>query len=230
MMNGKQEQYDLCTSLSRASKWNMFDTAADELWWPLTLFCPALHQVQSCPHYWGQSGIALENSESKLQWIAFLTFRKSGLMLGDLSSLLPCCSFWLFEKPILKNSRFHGLPITFPILWERVFACSWACSGVCPGMPKDPYHGWEGAVYVWGEWQTSAFRPLEGEEHRFVMVELHRRLSCMKSLMVHHRSQTKGQKLLSFSLSAMHSLSHPPGQEKNRKSFQQVFHFAKVNC
>lgn len=210
--------------------WNPVDVVAGEHWWPLTLFCSALHQVQPCPHYWGQSGIALENSESKLQQIALLIFRKSDLMLGDLSPFLLCCSFWLLEMPILKYNHFHGLPIALPILWERMFACSRACSAMCPGMPKDLCHGWEGSVYVWGEWQTSPFRPLEDEEHRFVMVELHRRLSCMKSLMVHPRSQTQGQKPLSFSLSAMHSLSHPPGQEENRKNFQQVFHFAKVKC
>lgn len=113
--------------------------AADE--WPLTLFGPALHQVQLCPRCWGQSDTALENSESKLQQIALLILRKSDLMLGDLSPLLPCCSFWLLEKPILKYNDFLSLPITLPILWEMMFSCSWACSGMCPGMPKYPIMG-----------------------------------------------------------------------------------------
>lgn len=135
-----------CACPTQASRYYEIQLiVAGEHWWLLTLFCPALHQVQPCPHYWGQSDIALENSKSKLQQTALLIFRKPDSVLA-VSPFLSCCSFWLLETPVLKYDTFHGLPITLPILCERMFACPCACSGVCPGMPKDTYRGWEGAV------------------------------------------------------------------------------------
>jgi len=48
MINGKQEEYDLCTSPSRASRhyeWTPVGTVAGECRWPCALLCPALYQV-----------------------------------------------------------------------------------------------------------------------------------------------------------------------------------------
>lgn len=88
---------------------------------------------------------------------------------------------------------------------------------------------------MWGEWQASTTGPLEDEEHGFGMVELYkRRLAwCMKSLMVHPRSQPKHKCLSPSAFLPCIPFLSCLARKKIRRASKKccgVFQITKVTC